>query len=753
MQNHTTGPLLSYLEIKCILSIKNRLMNHILNPRAKIFCCLQTGKLATQSYKGITVLLGLDAKSFNPVAKCLITALFLLSAFSCLNAQFVNKTDILTGFPTPVAYPAISPDGKHLVFLSDDGINKIVFESFLANGQWSNPAEITTLNEFKNRNPKPDIGGFSFNHDGSILFFHANISGNNDIFSTRIEKGKYGEPKNFGPPINSPSNEYSPSLSPDEKSFFLLRDKTGHDTKDGLCKDLVLYEKDNNNTWVGPGYLPAVFNSGCQETPFFCSDNSTLLFASQRPDTNKLGKDVKDWGFNLYYTQHLFENIWLIPQFVDDLNTEFDDLSPSMDYTGDYFCSNIKAKKLKNKPQGIFNTKLPPGVKPGNTLLLKGLITNLNTKQPVDANILVSNIITSSIEGEYSTMDSGKYSIILKKGIDYKIDYYMKDYSHFYYYVNTMSLITREVKEVNVTLYNEVNLDLNVFDKELYYPLHPTITITDSATNQPGGAVIKQTGNGRFSCKLLIGKKYKIHFENEHFEPYNEYFDLNTDVQYSAFEKDIEMQPSKQQLLLNVSDETGNDTISVSVDIKNLSRNEKTSVLAKRDKDGNLIVELREGDRYEIDVNKKGYTYYNTKVDAEKSNKSKKLDIKLDMLTTKTKIVFNNITFETNSADLNANSYEELTRLVKFMTDNPDIFIEVSAHTDDKGSDAYNINFSMKRAQSVVDYLSVQSIDKKRLKSKGYGKSMPLVPNTSDANRAKNRRVELKIIENPEKTN
>ena len=691
--------------------------------------------------------------SLNLGTKCLIITLLYLTHFGPLNAQLVNKTDILPDFPTPISYPAISPDGKHLVFLSDDGINKIVFESFLKNGQWSNPTEITVLNVFKNKNTKPDIGGFSFNHDGSILFFHANINGNSDIFWTRIEKGQYSEPKDFGPPINSSLNEYSPTLSPDEKTFFLLRDKPGHDIKDGLCKDLVLYEKDNSNNWIGPSYLPTIFNSGCQETPYFCSDNSTLLFASQRPDTNKFGKEVKDWGYNLYYTKHLFENLWLTPRFIDDLNTESDDLSPCMNYTGDYFCTNIKAKKLKNKPQGIFNSQMAPGIKPECTLLLKGIITNLNEKQPIDAKIIVSNLITTSNEGEYSTIDSGKYSIILTKGVDYKIDYFKQGYSHFYYYVNTMNLATQEVKEVNVTLYNEVNLDLNVFDKELFYPLYPTITITDSATNLSGGIVIKPAANGHFSCKLQIGKKYKMHFENEHFEPYTDYFDLNTDVQYSAFEKDVEMQPLKQQILLNVSDETGNDTLSVSVDIKNLSRNEKTSVLAKRDKDGNLIVELREGDRYEIDVAKKGYTYFNTKVDANKSNKNKKLDIKLDMLTTKTKIVFNNITFETNSADLNANSYEGLTRLVKFMKDNPDIYIEISAHTDDKGSDAYNINFSMKRAQTVVDYLSGQSIDKNRLRSKGYGKSMPLVPNTSDENRAKNRRVELKIIENPAKTN
>jgi outer membrane protein OmpA-like peptidoglycan-associated protein len=688
--------------------------------------------------------------SYNFGKKYIFGAILFFIHISTINAQIVNKIDILPNFQSPISYPAISPDGKHLVFLSD-GLIKQVYESFLVSGQWSNPTILSVIDGFKNKNPNPDIGGFSFNHDGSILYFHSNANGNDDIFWSRINNGQYTEPISFEAPINTPANEYSPSISADGKEFILLRDKPGNDPKDGLCKVLVLYEKDNvNNTWIGPRYLPTVLNSGCQETPFFCSDNATLLFATQRPDTNKFGKNVEDWGYNIYFTKNLFDNNWLVPSYVEELNTEFNDLSPIMDYAGDNFLTNIKAKKLKNKPQGIFKTPLPSNVKPEFSLLINGTITNLNTGKPIDAKIIVYNLVTQTVVGEYSTRDSGKYSIILKKDIDFKIDYYDQGYSHFYYYLNTFKLNSQQVKEVNVTLYDEVNLDLNVFDKELFYPLSPKITIIDSTTNQTAGVETKPVSKGRYSCSLKIGKKYKMHFENEHYEPYDEYFDLNTDVQYNAFEKDIEMQASKQIIILNVSDELGNDTLSVMVNVRNLTRNEKNSVLAKRDKDGNLIVELREGDRYEVDVAKKGYTYFNTKVDVNKKNTTKKLDIKLNTLTTKTKMVFNDITFETNSADINTTSNEELTRLVQFMNDNPDIYIEVSAHTDDKGSDAYNINLSMKRAQTVVDYLSRQSIDKNRLKSKGYGKSMPLVPNISEENRAKNRRVELKIIEKPQ---
>jgi outer membrane protein OmpA-like peptidoglycan-associated protein len=258
--------------------------------------------------------------------------------------------------------------------------------------------------------------------------------------------------------------------------------------------------------------------------------------------------------------------------------------------------------------------------------------------------------------------------------------------------------------------------------------------------------LIKEEAKGRYSCKLLIGKKYKIHIETENFKDYDNYFDLRTDVQYNTFEQDIEMQAAKQAIILDLAGIT--DTSALKVEVKNLTRNEKTTIVPKRDRDGNLIVELREGDKYEIDVAKTGYTYFNTKVDVQKKNPVRKLDVKLDVISSATKMVFNDVTFETNSAEINPNSNEDLIRLVRFMTENPMIMAEISAHTDDIGSDAYNLNLSLKRAQSVVDFLISKGINVNRLKSKGYGESIPLVPNTSDENRAKNRRVEFKIIEN-----
>ncbi len=78
--------------------------------------------------------------------------------------------------------------------------------------------------------------------------------------------------------------------------------------------------------------------------------------------------------------------------------------------------------------------------------------------------------------------------------------------------------------------------------------------------------------------------------------------------------------------------------------------------------------------------------------------------------------------------------------------------IEIGAHTDSKGDDLYNKSLSEKRAESVMNFLIKKGIHKNRLKSKGYGESMPIAPNqypNGDDNplgRAKNRRVTIKIL-------
>ena len=106
-----------------------------------------------------------------------------------------------------------------------------------------------------------------------------------------------------------------------------------------------------------------------------------------------------------------------------------------------------------------------------------------------------------------------------------------------------------------------------------------------------------------------------------------------------------------------------------------------------------------------------------------------------------------NIQFDHNSFVLTPSSYAELDKLVKLMQDNPSMYIELSAHTDDVGSEQYNLRLSQQRGESARKYLIRKGVAAKRIIAKGYGKSKPLVPNDSDENRAINRRVEFTINE------
>jgi outer membrane protein OmpA-like peptidoglycan-associated protein len=102
------------------------------------------------------------------------------------------------------------------------------------------------------------------------------------------------------------------------------------------------------------------------------------------------------------------------------------------------------------------------------------------------------------------------------------------------------------------------------------------------------------------------------------------------------------------------------------------------------------------------------------------------------------------IQFEFNKAVIRPGiSFKILDEVVGVLNDNPKIALEVQGHTDNKGSDAYNMNLSQTRADAVRAYLVGKGITPDRLVSKGYGFHQPLVPNTTAANRDLNRRVQF----------
>jgi outer membrane protein OmpA-like peptidoglycan-associated protein len=106
------------------------------------------------------------------------------------------------------------------------------------------------------------------------------------------------------------------------------------------------------------------------------------------------------------------------------------------------------------------------------------------------------------------------------------------------------------------------------------------------------------------------------------------------------------------------------------------------------------------------------------------------------------------VLFAFDQSNLNTTSQQSLNKLDDVLNKYPDTDIEIIGHTDDKGSASYNQGLSERRAASVADYLKAHGITTSRITTRGMGETDPKVPNTSDANRAENRRVEFVITAN-----
>ncbi len=104
------------------------------------------------------------------------------------------------------------------------------------------------------------------------------------------------------------------------------------------------------------------------------------------------------------------------------------------------------------------------------------------------------------------------------------------------------------------------------------------------------------------------------------------------------------------------------------------------------------------------------------------------------------------VTFDVDSSTLKPQFRTTLDQIAQSLQSYPDSLIDVYGHTDSTGSDQYNQALSQRRAQTVADYLTMRGVSVSRVRSQGYGETMPVATNDTDAGRALNRRVEIKIV-------
>ena len=194
-----------------------------------------------------------------------------------------------------------------------------------------------------------------------------------------------------------------------------------------------------------------------------------------------------------------------------------------------------------------------------------------------------------------------------------------------------------------------------------------------------------------------------------------------------------------------ITDSKTNNPIKADIELVNLISG-KSYKSSESDLDGNYMLCLPSDAEYALTVNKKKYLFYSENIKLEQEGSIVVKNFKLQPLEVGEQVRLDNIFFELNSSDLKDESVVELNKIIKFMASNPFLVIEIGGHTDKSGSKAYNLNLSDDRASSVKDALVQRGIPSDRIQTKGYGMSVPLNMNSSEQEKALNRRTELKII-------
>ena len=164
--------------------------------------------------------------------------------------------------------------------------------------------------------------------------------------------------------------------------------------------------------------------------------------------------------------------------------------------------------------------------------------------------------------------------------------------------------------------------------------------------------------------------------------------------------------------------------------------------------EGYYLSILPSGKNYAFNVSKKGYLFFSGRFLMKEVVGQKKFNynIPLQPLKEGTRMVLNNIQFESGKHELLPESFIELDKLLAILNENPKLKVQIVGHTDNVGSDNDNLVLSNQRAKIVLNYLTSKGIAAERLSSKGMGAQQPVSDNQTEEGKALNRRTEMIIL-------
>ena len=591
--------------------------------------------------------------------------------------------------------PTISADGKTLyyvvegnpkntMFKEDKFAQDVWYSKLDENGEWSQATqEVSPINTPKNN-----------------AVYWVSPDGNRLLIRGAFDSGKF-----IGRGI-SVTNRTADGWSQPEKLNIKGYNKMAVDKYSGAFmandgKTLLLYFSEERNSYLNDIYVSHLQEDGNwsrpvktgtintddydEISPFLASDGLTLYFSSDRPD----GKG----GYDIWMAKRL-DDTWT--KWTDPVNLGDSINSPkwegyfAIDAKGEY--GYFATSRNSVGSTDIAKIKLDESQKPKSVALVYGKVFNAITKQPMDANLFYDLVPGEKEEGNAVSFVDGTYKVTLPYGKVYSL---RASADNFFSMLDTLDLsVENPYKELH---------------KDLY--LYPVVNDGKLLYDSMGNVIRKNLDSVYVEDSIRLAGRAILSTKDILFDS-----GKSTLPPASLAELDNAVKKMKD-----------NPNIKIQIAVSGINNENGNSKLAE---DRSLVLR-----QYLIS---KGIDPDRIITEVDDNNPALLEGL---ILTT------NNILFDFGKSLLRSESFIELDKVAKMMKANPNMIIELSAHTDAIGKYSDNLKLSEDRANASRQYLLSKGFDASRIKSKGYGETTPVASNKTEDGRQLNRRVEFRILQ------
>ncbi|MCG9910840.1 MAG: OmpA family protein [Flavobacteriales bacterium] len=657
------------------------------------------------------------------------------------------------------------------------------------NSKYPDYSAIVTADEkniyYTSRRPNTTGGGIPV---GDVFYFE-------DIYhSQKGEDGRWSSAKQVKGLINSKDHEGTVAITADGKRMIIYRYRN-----EG---DLFESKQGDDGSWSLPKSLAGVNSKYRESHASYSPDGKTLYFTSNNPEIGAKGLDI----FKVNYDSETEK--WGSPErLTENVNTDFDEDGVFIDNVGQYLYFSSKGHNsmggydifrseivngvpgpavnlgypINTPADDVFFVVMPGGVRAyfdsnrrggfgekdiytmlflkDLKLMISGTVYDADTKEIITEPAISIAKNKTNIDLEYPSKGSYKGTVMATES--YKAEVSAEGYESF------TEFFTAEMehpdsftikKDFYLKPLKFLVLKGKVYDENTEQVIPADIVFE---TVMGDSKITAKSGDNGYESKLDRMGVYKVRVTSNGYQSYEDIISLNeAGVKGNTLEKDFYLLKTGDKAIVREI------TLEGSI-IEKINDERKSGKIIIKDQNNKVLSTLSTSPTQKYSTKIKTNTVYNFTVESEGyADINERVVIKVPAKTEKVEknfyvekseenvLAIRSIYFDFDKFNIRNESLTDLNNIVKIMGQYPDAKVEISGHTDSRGSYEYNLTLSLNRAKQAYNWLIANGVSKNRITYSNYSFSKPAAPNKNEdgsdnpEGRQKNRRVDFRVFNN-----